>query len=186
VSEQEPQRQAKHRLAVIRHAREVTGNVALTFRYYGISRHTCGSRSGSTTSAPVPITRRLAARSGASTRPQEVPQQTAPGRDDRRTPGVGRALRRLLQRGPPRTGPRPRKRPEACVRVTRQGAADCATGTYLGEPRVRRDESIVMGRHDPLQGQAPSHRDGTSARGNPHRPAGLGPQHQGSSQPRDR
>ena len=40
VSEQELQRQAKHRLAVIRHAREVTGNVAQTCRYYGISRQT--------------------------------------------------------------------------------------------------------------------------------------------------
>ena len=28
----------QHRLAIIRHAREVTGNVALTCRYYGISR----------------------------------------------------------------------------------------------------------------------------------------------------
>ncbi|MDX2565190.1 leucine zipper domain-containing protein [Streptomyces sp. TX20-6-3] len=32
--------QAQHRLAVLRHAEEVTGNVALTCRYYGISR-TC-------------------------------------------------------------------------------------------------------------------------------------------------
>jgi transposase InsO family protein len=40
VSEQELQRQAKHRLAVIRHAQEVTGNVAQTCRYYGISRQT--------------------------------------------------------------------------------------------------------------------------------------------------
>jgi transposase len=40
VSERELERQAKHRLEVIRHAREVTGNVALTCRYYGISRQT--------------------------------------------------------------------------------------------------------------------------------------------------
>jgi transposase-like protein len=40
VSEQELQGQAKHRLTVIRHAREVTGNVAQTCRYYGISRQT--------------------------------------------------------------------------------------------------------------------------------------------------
>jgi transposase InsO family protein len=40
VSEQELQRQAKHRLAVIRHAQEVSGNVAQTCRYYGISRQT--------------------------------------------------------------------------------------------------------------------------------------------------
>jgi hypothetical protein len=33
VSELEPQRQAKHRLAAIRHAQEVTGNVAQTCRY---------------------------------------------------------------------------------------------------------------------------------------------------------
>lgn len=35
VSEQELHRQAKYRLAVIKHAREVTGNVAQTCRYYG-------------------------------------------------------------------------------------------------------------------------------------------------------
>lgn len=40
VSEQELQRQAKHRLAVIRHALEISGNVAQTCRYYGISRQT--------------------------------------------------------------------------------------------------------------------------------------------------
>jgi transposase-like protein len=40
VSEQELHRQAKHRLAVIRHAHEVSGNVAQTCRYYGISRQT--------------------------------------------------------------------------------------------------------------------------------------------------
>lgn len=33
------QRQAKHRLAVIRHAREISGNVSATCRYYGISRN---------------------------------------------------------------------------------------------------------------------------------------------------
>ncbi len=36
VSEQELERQAKDRRAVIRHAQEVTGNVARTCRYYGI------------------------------------------------------------------------------------------------------------------------------------------------------
>jgi transposase-like protein len=40
VSERELERQAKHRLEIIHHAREVTGNVALTYRYYGISRQT--------------------------------------------------------------------------------------------------------------------------------------------------
>jgi len=34
------QRKIKHRLAVLRHAEEVTGNVARTCRYYGISRPT--------------------------------------------------------------------------------------------------------------------------------------------------
>jgi len=38
VTEQELTRRAKRRLAIIRHAEEVTGNVALTCRYYGISR----------------------------------------------------------------------------------------------------------------------------------------------------
>ncbi|KMO93788.1 IS481 family transposase [Streptomyces roseus] len=36
--QQQQDRQAQHRLAVLRHAEEVTGNVALTCRYYGISR----------------------------------------------------------------------------------------------------------------------------------------------------
>jgi transposase, IS6 family len=38
VTEQELTRRAKRRLAILRHAAEVTGNVALTCRYYGISR----------------------------------------------------------------------------------------------------------------------------------------------------
>lgn len=38
MTEREQQRVMKHRLAVIRHADEVTGNVAATCRYYGISR----------------------------------------------------------------------------------------------------------------------------------------------------
>jgi transposase len=38
VTERELQRGAARRLAIIRHAREVTGNVAKTCRYYGISR----------------------------------------------------------------------------------------------------------------------------------------------------
>ena len=40
MSEQELARRAKRRLAIIRHAEEVTGNVAMTCRYYGISRQT--------------------------------------------------------------------------------------------------------------------------------------------------
>jgi transposase-like protein len=40
LSEQELARRAKRRLAIIRHAEEVTGNVAMTCRYYGISRQT--------------------------------------------------------------------------------------------------------------------------------------------------
>jgi transposase-like protein len=38
VTEQELTRRAKRRLAILRHAEEITGNVALTCRYYGISR----------------------------------------------------------------------------------------------------------------------------------------------------
>ncbi len=40
MSERELSRNAAHRLAIIRHAQEVTGNVALTCRYYGIARQT--------------------------------------------------------------------------------------------------------------------------------------------------
>lgn len=38
MTEQEQQRNIKRRLAIIRHAQEVTGNVSQTCRYYGISR----------------------------------------------------------------------------------------------------------------------------------------------------
>jgi transposase len=38
VSEPQLDRQARRRLAVLRHVEEVSGNVALTCRYFGISR----------------------------------------------------------------------------------------------------------------------------------------------------
>src|SRR5512132_3185810 len=38
MSEAQLPREVRRRLAIIRHAEEVTGNVALTCRYYGISR----------------------------------------------------------------------------------------------------------------------------------------------------
>jgi transposase InsO family protein len=38
VTEQQLLRMARRRLAILRHAEEITGNVALTCRYYGISR----------------------------------------------------------------------------------------------------------------------------------------------------
>jgi hypothetical protein len=37
MTERELERLARHRLAVLRHAEEVSGNVAATCRYYGIS-----------------------------------------------------------------------------------------------------------------------------------------------------
>ena len=40
MDEREQQRRIKHRLAVLRHVEEVSGNVAATCRYYGISRPT--------------------------------------------------------------------------------------------------------------------------------------------------
>ena len=40
MTEREHQRLVNHRLAVLRHAEEVTGNVAQTCRYFGISRQT--------------------------------------------------------------------------------------------------------------------------------------------------
>jgi transposase InsO family protein len=39
VTDRELDRQARHRLAVLRHAEEISGNVAATCRYYGISRN---------------------------------------------------------------------------------------------------------------------------------------------------
>ena len=38
MSPRELERRAKHKLAVLRHVEEVSGNVAATCRYYGISR----------------------------------------------------------------------------------------------------------------------------------------------------
>jgi transposase-like protein len=38
VTEQQLLRMARRRLAILRHAEKITGNVALTCRYYGISR----------------------------------------------------------------------------------------------------------------------------------------------------
>jgi transcriptional regulator of acetoin/glycerol metabolism len=40
MTEHEQRRLVNHRLAVLHHAAEVTGNVARTCRYYGISRQT--------------------------------------------------------------------------------------------------------------------------------------------------
>lgn len=40
MTERDQQRLVSHRLAVIRHAEEVTGNVAQTCRYFGITRQT--------------------------------------------------------------------------------------------------------------------------------------------------
>jgi transposase InsO family protein len=40
MDEREQQRKVRHRLAVLRHAEEVSGNVSMTCRYYGISRPT--------------------------------------------------------------------------------------------------------------------------------------------------
>ena len=40
MTEREQRRLVNHRLAVLQHAEEVTGNVARTCRYYGISRQT--------------------------------------------------------------------------------------------------------------------------------------------------
>ncbi|MCW2647367.1 MAG: transposase, partial [Pseudonocardiales bacterium] len=38
MSETALPREVRHRLAILQHADEVTGNVAMTCRYYGISR----------------------------------------------------------------------------------------------------------------------------------------------------
>jgi transposase-like protein len=38
VNERERDKNAPRRLAILRHAEEVTGNMALTCRYYGITR----------------------------------------------------------------------------------------------------------------------------------------------------
>ena len=38
MNERERDKNAARRLAILRHAEELTGNAALTFRYYGITR----------------------------------------------------------------------------------------------------------------------------------------------------
>ena len=38
IAERELERRAKHKLAVLRHAEEISGSVAATCRYYGITR----------------------------------------------------------------------------------------------------------------------------------------------------
>lgn len=40
MTERELSRQAARRLSIIRHAEEITGNVAMTCRYFGITGHT--------------------------------------------------------------------------------------------------------------------------------------------------
>jgi transposase-like protein len=40
MDDREQQRKVRHRLAVLRHAEEVSGNVSGTCRYYGITRQT--------------------------------------------------------------------------------------------------------------------------------------------------
>ena len=54
MDEREQQRKVRHRLAVLRHAEEVTGNVAATCRYYGISRQTFYKWSLATRSSAKP------------------------------------------------------------------------------------------------------------------------------------
>ncbi len=41
MTERELDRRAAHRLAVVRHAQEVTGNISKTCRYHGITRQAC-------------------------------------------------------------------------------------------------------------------------------------------------
>ncbi len=48
MTERERDRNAARRLAIIRHAQEVTGNVSKTCRYYGITRRRTSSGSGGT------------------------------------------------------------------------------------------------------------------------------------------
>jgi hypothetical protein len=44
VTDKERARSASRRLAIIRHAREVSGNVSQTCRYYGITRQSYRAR----------------------------------------------------------------------------------------------------------------------------------------------
>ena len=61
MTERELERRANRRLAVLRHVEEVSGNVAATCRYYGISRQCyygwlrrCGAWHGLSPDAPFP------------------------------------------------------------------------------------------------------------------------------------
>lgn len=44
LSQRVLERRANHKLAVLRHVEEVSGNVAAACRYYGISRQACYGR----------------------------------------------------------------------------------------------------------------------------------------------
>jgi hypothetical protein len=74
MDDREQQRKVRHRLAVLRHAEEVTGSVSATCRYYGISRQVFYAYSiGSALTRSTPLSRYASSagprRSIASTKP---------------------------------------------------------------------------------------------------------------------
>jgi transposase-like protein len=101
MTDRELDRRAAHRLAVIRHAQEVTGNVSKTCRYYGITRQ-----------AYYKWLRRykaggVAALRDGSSRPHTSPRASGRGRGQDRVPAPDLPLRAAQNHDVPRAVPRP-------------------------------------------------------------------------------
>ena len=128
--------------------------------------------SASTTNTRGPITPRPAARSSASTRPLRSSSASSRGPPRSQSSRPSRSLRRLLQRGEIAPGQGSQDAQER-FRLTRQGPTDHARGHFHeGAARPTRCDRSPRCGHDPLQEQAPPHRDETSPQGNPDHPAG--------------
>jgi transposase-like protein len=128
MTERERDRNAARRLAILRHAREVTGNVSRTCRYYGITRQAyytwlrgaeTASRCGSMPNNTYGV------------RSQAV---STVKKSSARSPWAW-ALRNSLHEGPLRrgAGPRPSRR-----RIVRIVVADTRMPSFNSSPRILR------------------------------------------------
>ena len=114
MSEPQLPREVRRRLAIIRHAEEVTGNVAMTCRYYGISRQT------TTLAAPL-REQGVDGLRDRSRRPHASPQRH-PGRRGRQDPlpAAELPLRPGQDRDVPQALPRRRGRPSGVWRILKR------------------------------------------------------------------
>ena len=119
MTDRELDRRAAHRLAVIRHAQEVTGNVSKTCRYYGITRQAYYKW------LPRYEAGRRSRRCGTAARGRTEPE---------RHPGRGRGQDRLPAPDLPLRAPQDRDVPGAVPRPVRQPVGD------LADPQAPRHE----------------------------------------------